>query len=50
MTSNEYDYVLTEKRKKKGLSIKGDNYYPLANEVAKGYSNATVRPSHPCEH
>jgi hypothetical protein len=21
------------------------NYYPLANEVAKGYSNATVRPS-----
>jgi hypothetical protein len=20
------------------------NYYPLANEVAKGYSNATVRP------
>jgi hypothetical protein len=29
-------------------------YYPLANEVAKGYSNATVRPSvrlsHPCEH
>ena len=24
--------------------------YPLANEVAKGYSNATVRPSHPCEH
>ena len=29
-------------------------YYPLANEVVKGYSNATVRPSvrpsHPCEH
>jgi hypothetical protein len=25
-------------------------FYPLANEVAKGYSNATVRPSHPCEH
>ena len=25
-------------------------YYPLANEVAKGYSNAIVRPSHPCEH
>ena len=30
-------------------------YYSLANEVAKGYSNATVRPSfvrpsHPCEH
>jgi hypothetical protein len=37
-------------------------YYPLANEDAKGYSNATVRPSvlpffcpsvrpsHPCEH
>ena len=29
-------------------------YYHLANEVAKGYSNATVRPSvrpsHPCEH
>jgi hypothetical protein len=28
--------------------------YPLANEIAKGYSNATVRPSvrpsHPCEH
>ena len=24
--------------------------YPLANEVAKGYSNATVCPSHPCEH
>ena len=23
----------------------GINYYPLANEVAKGYSNATVRPS-----
>ena len=27
-----------------------DVFYPLANEVAKGYSNATVRPSHPCEH
>ena len=30
------------------------HYYPLANEVAKGYSNATVRPSvrpsHPYEH
>ena len=27
------------------------HYYPLANKVAKGYSNATVvRPSHPCEH
>ena len=26
------------------------HFYPLANEVAKGYSNATVRPSHPCEH
>jgi hypothetical protein len=28
-------------------------FYHLANEVAKGYSNATVRPSfrkHPCEH
>ena len=25
-------------------------FYPLANEVAKGYSNASVRPSHPCEH
>jgi hypothetical protein len=29
-------------------------FYPLSNEVAKGYSNATVRPSvrpsHPCEH
>ena len=29
-------------------------YYPLANEVAKAYSNATVLPSirlkHPCEH
>jgi hypothetical protein len=25
-------------------------YYPLANEVAKGYSNATVLPSHPCGH
>ena len=28
-------------------------YYPLANEVARGYSNATVRPSvchNPCEH
>jgi hypothetical protein len=29
-------------------------HYPLTNEVAKGYSNATVRPSvrpsHPCEH
>ena len=24
--------------------------YPLANEVVKGYSDATVRPSHPCEH
>jgi hypothetical protein len=23
----------------------GDNYYPLTNEVVKGYSNATVRPS-----
>ena len=35
--------------------IYGEQYnYPLANEVAKGYSNATVRPSfrpsHPCEH
>ena len=26
------------------------SYYPLANEVATGYSNATFRPSHPCEH
>jgi hypothetical protein len=30
------------------------SYYLLANEVAKGYSNATIRPSvllqHPCEH
>ena len=25
-------------------------FYPLANEVAKEYSNDTVRPSHPCEH
>jgi hypothetical protein len=29
-------------------------FYPHANEVAKGYSNATVRPSvrpsHPCEY
>ena len=29
-------------------------FYPLTNEVAKGYSNTTVRPSvrpsHPCEH
>ena len=29
-------------------------FYPLANEVVKGYSNATVHPSvrqsHPCEH
>jgi hypothetical protein len=26
-------------------------YYPFANKVAKGYSNATIRPSvHPCEH
>ena len=25
-------------------------FIPLANEVVKGYSNATVRPSHPCEH
>jgi hypothetical protein len=25
-------------------------FYPLANEVAKGYSNVTVHPSHPCEH
>ena len=24
--------------------------YPLTNEVAKGYSNATVSPQHPCEH
>ena len=24
--------------------------YPLTNEVAKGYSNATVHPSHTCEH
>ena len=25
------------------------SYFPLANEVAKGYSNATVRPSaRPC--
>ena len=25
-------------------------FYPLTNEVAKGYSIASVRPSHPCEH
>jgi D-lyxose ketol-isomerase len=25
--------------------ISAENYYPLANEVAKGKSNATVRPS-----
>ena len=34
----------------KNAGIKVLNYYPLANEVAKGYSNATFRPSHPCEH
>jgi hypothetical protein len=34
----------------KNAGIKVLNYYPLANEVAKGYSNATVRSSHPCEH
>ena len=22
-----------------------DRFYPLANELAKGYSNATIRPS-----
>ena len=38
-----------------GVHGNGWVYYPLANEnlaieVAKGYSNATVRPSHPCEH
>jgi hypothetical protein len=27
-----------------------DGRCSLANEVAKGYSNSTVRPSHPCEH
>ena len=30
------------------LEVKSRNipdYYPLANEVGKGYSNATVRPS-----
>ena len=26
------------------------NCYPLANEVAKGYSNVTVLPWRPCEH
>jgi hypothetical protein len=25
-------------------------FIPSPNEVAKGYSNATVRPAHPCEH
>jgi hypothetical protein len=25
-------------------------FYPLTNKVAKGYSNATVLPEHPCEH
>ena len=27
------------------LDFQNSHYYPLANEVAKGYSNATVRPS-----
>jgi len=26
-------------------SVAWTNYYPLANKVAKGYSNATIRPS-----
>ena len=32
---------------------KKNGNYPLANEIARGYSNATVRPSvrhNPCEH
>jgi hypothetical protein len=40
-----------------GVHVHGNDwvYYPLANEnlaieVAKGYSNATVRPPHPCKH
>ena len=34
------------------LHINKSYSYPLANEVAKGYSNAipSVRPSYPCEH
>ena len=27
------------------VKVTGSSFYPLANEVAKGYSNATVRPS-----
>ena len=33
-----------------GIACEIISYYPLANEVAKGYSNIIVLPQHPCEH
>ena len=44
----KFQYTALETRKYekwKTPETDRDTYYPLANEVAKGYSNATVRPS-----
>jgi hypothetical protein len=44
----KFQYTALETRKYekwKTTETDKETYYPLANEVAKGYSNATVRPS-----
>jgi hypothetical protein len=64
LTARHFLFSRTFEERRRGWKAK--NYYPLANEVAKGYSNTTVRPSfrpsfhpsvrpsvlpwHPCEH
>jgi hypothetical protein len=51
---NENRYVLRRHSDIENYIRHHTSSYPLANEVAKRYSNATVRPSvlpsHPCEH
>jgi uncharacterized protein (DUF2252 family) len=37
--------IVCIKQNKQYLTQISGNFYPLANEVAKGYSNATIRPS-----
>ena len=47
------DFLGTTSPRTLSSGTKSYFYYPLANEVAKGYSNATVRPSFHnifCEH
>ena len=47
-TKNVYLYFavgLFLNKKTRIIDVLGVIFYPLANEVARGYSNATVRPS-----